>query len=165
MPNDKLIAQVQVSNSSIASISRVGNNFQSQYNALCAQLDKIKVQAPQGKPAPVAAKAPPGTTDAGASAYGVAYNEASKLLKAVVDGLTPEGVQSLSGIGFSSPGDDAKSRGDILNSILSTWDASASKYMKNQSGDGDAARPALLQRLKEFDSAIASNGTAAVAPD
>jgi len=140
-------------------------NFESAYNPLVVQLDSIRAAAPTGKPVPAAAKAAPGTTDAGAKAYGDAYKKAKDILQKVVDGLTAEDVNFLDGLGFANPNDEKKKRTDVLNSALAAWDKPASKYMKSALGEGDGLKPELLNRLKEFDTAIRTQKKTPVKPD
>ena len=132
---------------------------------LATYLDNIKSEAPKGKAPPPAAKAPAGTTDTGAKAYGDAYKKAKDEIQKFVDGLSPAEIGFLSGIGFTAPGDDKKMRGDVVNTALAAWDMSASKYMKNAMGEGDAARGGLLQRLRDLDTALTSRGVTPVKPD
>lgn len=79
--------------------------------------------------------------------------------------LSAEQISYLSGLKFTAPGDDKKSRTDVVNSILTAWDKAASKYMKQENSAGDANVPALKNRLAEFDTAIRTKGKTPVKPD
>jgi hypothetical protein len=146
------------------------NKFGDLYNPLVALLDRIKSEAPKGKPVPETAPngdplAAPGTTDTGAKEYGDAVKKAKDLIKPVTDGMTPEQINFCSGLGFTDQNNDDKKRGDILGAVQSAWDASAAKYMKQAQGDGDGLRPTLQARLHEFDVAVQTAGKTAVKPD
>lgn len=108
---------------------------------------------------------PSPVTLAAGSAYGDGYGKAKDAIKKVVDKLTPAQVEFMSGLGFTDKHDLAKKRTDIVNSVLSSWDASAAKYMKAQLGAGDAARLQLRDRLAQFDVAYDTQGKTAVPPD
>ncbi len=141
------------------------STFEALNPRLTTYLDNIKAEAPKGKAPPPAAKAPAGTTDTGAKAYGDAYKKAKDEIQKFVDNLSPAEIGYLSGIGFTAPGDDKKKRDDVVNTALAAWDKSAAKYMKNAMGEGDAARGGLLQRLRELDTALTSRGVTPAKPD
>jgi hypothetical protein len=128
----------------------------------------VSVSVPPPPPAQVRAskvkKREPVSTAAG-KAYGEGYTKAKEALKAVVDKLTPDQVNFMSGLGFTNPGDDAKKRTDILNSVVSAWDAPASKYMKGQTGEGIKGKAAMYTRLQQFDDALETQGKTPVPPD
>lgn len=139
--------------------------FTNAYPKLITYLDKIRSEAPKGKSAPPSAKAMPGTTDTGAKAYSIAYDSAKKILDATVNNLTVEQLGYLSGLEYRDPNDEKLMREDVTNSILSSWDLAASKYMKNEIGAGDEQKTTLFDRVQEFDTAISSKGQSPVAPD
>lgn len=139
--------------------------FRSLYDPLVALLNSIKSAASQGNSLPASTGAQPGTTDTGAKAYGEAHGKASDAIKQAAATLSPDQVDFLSGLGFTDPSDVDKKRTDILNSLLSAYDAPAAKYMKNLTGDGDGLLPALKQRLIDFDAAVNSQAKVPVSPD
>lgn len=119
--------------------------------------------APQVKASKVKKHAP--VSKGAAKAYGDGYTKAKGILKPVVDKLTPDQVNFMSGLGFTAPGDDAKKRIDILNSVVSAWDAPAAHYMKGETGAGDKGKSALFDRLLQFDIALETQGKTPVPPD
>ena len=139
--------------------------FMSLQPTLDGLLDQIAREAHKGKPIPKQAKAPPGVTDTGAKAYGESYNKAKEVVTNFVAGLTPDDLESLSGMGFTDPNDDAKKRTDVVNTVMSAWDRSASNYMKMDIISGDAGKSSLQFRLQELDAAIQDPSTYAVTPD
>lgn len=129
--------------------------FAELYSPLTALLDVISKEASMATPvSPKAAKA-----------YGDGYTKAKDLIKPVVDKLTTEQVNFLSGLQFTSPSDDQKNRVDILNSVISSWDSAAAKYMKGKIAEGDTAKKQFFDRLIEFDGAITSKGKPPLSPD
>lgn len=98
-------------------------------------------------------------------AYGDGYGKAKDALKKVIDKLTPTQVDFMSGLGFTDPNDDAKKRTDILNSVISSWDAAAAKYMNGHHSEGDAARKTFHARIREFDDTLLLEGKPPVTPD
>ena len=128
------------------------NQFELLYNPLLALLNDIKAQAPMGP-------------SSGPAAYGNDYAKAKSLIQATVSGLTLEQVSYVSGLNFTKPTDDASNRADILNSVISAYDAAAAKYMKNQPSAGNALLPALAARLQQFDVAVQTEGKTPVLPD
>lgn len=106
----------------------------------------------------------PVSTAAG-KAYGDGYTKAKDALKQVVDKLSPDQVNFMSGLGFTAPNDDAKKRADILNSVISAWDAPAAHYMKGETGAGDKGKSELYDRLLQFDTALETQGKTPVPPD
>lgn len=148
--------------------------FENTYNELSQLLDAVKASANKGK------SIGGGLTDEGTRAYGDASKKAREALKKVIDGLKPEEIGYLSGLGFRTlplppppagfPPPPAKTqdqvnREDVLSSPLFAWDKAAAAYASNKSADGDAARAKLLERLREFDAAIKGQGNPPVKPD
>ena len=138
-------------------------------------LDQIKVAAPKG-------------TKDGASAYATASSGKPKLdannqpvkdsngsvvkdvkgvgdyVGDVVHKLTAEQIGWVwSGLELSSPPE--KRAQDVINSVSSTWDKAAAKYMKNDISGGDSERKNIAPRLKEFDDALSSKGGTPVKKD
>lgn len=118
---------------------------------------------PQVRASKVKKRAP--VNAAAGKAYGDGYSKAKDILKPVVDKLSPDQVNFLSGLGFTAPNDDKKKRTDILNSVVSAWDAPAAHYMKGETGAGDKGKSALFDRLQQFDDALSTQGKTPVPPD
>lgn len=115
-------------------------------------LDQIRTQATKGE-------------KTGVSEYSKSYAGARDVLAQVVNHLHARQVDLFANLGFSDPNDVAKKRNDMVNSVLSAWDAPAAKYAKSKAQDGDALRVALEARLREFDNVIANHGLFLPAPD
>ena len=138
--------------------------FESLNSGLSALFGKIKTAGVGGTPL----KDPKGNTmpgtKEGAKAYGDAWKEAQKQVKAVIAKLSPDELTwAWTGLELSTTPD--KHADDVTNSVLSTWDAAASKYMKNDTGGGDGEAGKLLPRLQEFDTAVSSKGGTPVKKD
>jgi len=136
--------------------------FASATNAVASVLIPPSPQ-PQVKASKVKKRAPVST--AAGKAYGDGYTKAKDVLKPVVDKLSPDQVNFMAGLGFTAPNDDAKKRTDILNSVMSAWDAPAAHYMKGETGAGDKGKSALYDRLQEFDTALETQGKTPVSAD
>lgn len=151
----------------IGKLVRPPTPFADTYMELNALLNTIRWASSTGKVlhAVQTQGQPPGSTTTAAKAYGDAYGKAKGILKPVVDRLSPVQLEYLSGLGFTDPGDDAKKRTDVLNSVVCSYDTVAAKYMKGELQTGDAGRPVLLARLSEFDDAIIFEGKPSVTPD
>lgn len=134
------------------------------YGGLSALFTKIKNAGVNGAPLvdPVSKKTLPGTKE-GAAAYGDAWKAAQTQVKGVVSKLSSTDLDYVwKGLELSSAAD--KHGDDVTNSVLSTWDAAASKYMKNDGGaDSEAGK--LKPRLDEFDTALSSQGATPVKKD
>lgn len=144
----------------------MSDEFIKLFDQLTPLLDSIK-NAPPGKPIPPQANPPQGVTDTSAKAYGDAYGQAKDPVKKAVDALTSDQLTALSGLNtdnFHNNNQDGM-RTDVINSVLGAWDKSASKYMKSEAQDGDAARSDFKSRLAEFDNAIKTHGMTPVTPD
>lgn len=89
----------------------------------------------------------------------------TNLFTKVVDGLTVDNLNFLSGLNFANPRDTKANRAQVVASCSNAWDAAAAAYRDGKRADGDKARAALEARMKEFDDAIASAGAIAVTPD
>jgi hypothetical protein len=126
--------------------------FEELNTQLVVLLNDIKTQAPL-------------SSTSGPAAYGTDYGKAKALIQSLVDSLSPTDIGYFVGLKFTSPTDDKSNRTDVVNSIISAWDAAAAKYMKGQVSAGDALALMLLARLKQFDVAVQTAGKTSVPPD
>lgn len=135
------------------------------YGGLSALFTKIKNASVGGTPLvdPTTKQTQPGTKE-GAKAYGDAWKAAQTQVKGVVSKLSSTDLDYVwKGLELSSAAD--KHGDDVTNSVLSTWDAAASKYMKADNGGGDSEAAKLKPRLDEFDTALSSQGATPVKKD
>lgn len=95
----------------------------------------------------------------------IVQDGAKTLIEGLVATLTSKEIDYMSGLKFTDVSDDEKKRKDVVNSALSHWDASASKYMKQDRKGGDEAREAFRKRLYDYDTAIVSSGKTPIKPD
>lgn len=156
---------------------RYFNGFAGLYTPLKALLDKIRSAGKDAVSAYSAAQS--GKLDYGKDEKGkvkigangqpsevkVLEPGAKTVIEDYVKTLTATEIGYLSGLGFTAPNDDKKKRTDVVNSVLSSWDKSASKYMKQELAAGDAAASTLKSRLDEYDTAIRTQGKTPVKPD
>lgn len=156
-------------------LSKKSPPFGGLLSSLNTLLDQIKSEATKGSKegASAYAKASSGVTKLDDKNQPVkdSKGEFVKTTKGSRDYVAPV-VKNLSaeqldwvwkGLELSSAPD--KRADDVINSILSTWDAAAAKYMKNDAGGGDSARAKLSPRLQEFDTALSSKGGTPVKKD
>lgn len=136
------------------------NNFRGLFPALSDLFDYIEREASKSQ------------ADA-ATAYGNAYtgNVDKHIIGAVtvitdfVNTLAPEQIDYMQGLGFTDSYDDKKKRQDVINSVLSKWDAGAAWYMKGKTRNGNVMRADLFDRLTEFDTVMLAHGSLNVQPD
>lgn len=174
MASAKIVSNVAKQNIELL----ISRRFSFLYPQLSALLDKIKNVS--GKDAASAySDASSGKMEYGKDAKGkvkvgadgqpadvkVVEKGAKDVIKELVDQLSPQEIGYLSGLNFTAPNDDKKKRTDVVNSVLTAWDKSAAKYMKQERAAGDAARKDLQARLAEFDTAIRTQGKTPVKPD
>lgn len=135
------------------------------YDGLSALFAKIKNAGTRARRRgdPITKKTQSGTKE-GAKAYGDAWKDAQSKAKDVVRKLSSTELDyAWKGLKLSSAAD--KHVDDVTNSVLSTWDVAASKYMKSDNDGGDSEADKLKSRLDEFNTALSSEGATPVKKD